>query len=261
MNELSGKLIEAIPAKRSDAKSNIIRSLKSLREMAGVTEDEMAHRIGISVETISEIERFDKIQTEHIKRYARALGANLRLNYLNATATGFQICLKDTSDNGAGDGNPPGHQRILPFFDEELLPKARDIVLSIHPQYSSLILAGEKTVELRRRFPVSCVAGTIAYIYSTMPVQALVGKVEISGVEKLPVCEIWSKYNTAAGSEQKNFDLYFAGLKEGAVLKLKNAQALSRLFYLPELKKRFGFEPPQSFVYARSDLIGALENE
>ena len=52
--------------------------------------------------------------------------------------------------------------------------------MSIRPKYSGRIMAGEKTVELRRRFPASAPKGTIAYIYSTSPERAMVGVADIA---------------------------------------------------------------------------------
>lgn len=49
-----------------------------------------------------------------------------------------------------------------------------DIFLSIHPQYANKILAGLKTIELRKRFPdLNGVKGRIL-IYATVPVQRFV---------------------------------------------------------------------------------------
>jgi predicted transcriptional regulator len=51
----------------------------------------------------------------------------------------------------------------------------RDLLVSLHPRHASNILSGEKTVELRRRFPERHMRGALALIYSTSPVQAIVG--------------------------------------------------------------------------------------
>jgi len=64
----------------------------------------------------------------------------------------------DTSDK---------NQLVFPLYGDVLLP------------YSDKILEGRKTVELRHRFPVSISKGTAAYIYSTSPVRALVGKFKL----------------------------------------------------------------------------------
>ena len=45
-----------------------------------------------------------------------------------------------------------------------------DLLVSLHPRHASNILSGEKTVELRRRFPEQHTRGALALIYSTKPV-------------------------------------------------------------------------------------------
>ena len=56
----------------------------------------------------------------------------------------------------------------------------RDLLISLHPRHASNILSGEKTVELRRRFPEQRTRGALALIYSTAPVQAVVGVAPLS---------------------------------------------------------------------------------
>ena len=127
----------------------------------------------------------------------------------------------------------------------------RDIVLSIRPQYSEKILDGRKTVELRRRFPVSPQKGTVVYIYSTTPVRALVGSAEIKTVAKLPLSDIWRHYGNDASIMRADFDAYFEGLREGVAIEFSNIKAWSRTLALSELRERFGFTPPRSFQYIK----------
>ena len=152
-------------------------------------------------------------------------------------------------------------QLLLPMFPDKTYIAQRDLVLSIKPQYSSLILEGRKTVELRRRFPIRVPKGTLAFIYSTTPAQEMVGMVQIKGVHMKPIADIWSEFSLMACVDKADFDHYFNGLHEGYVLQFENARSLNRKVGLQELRERFRFEPPQSFLYASSDLSGALSNE
>ena len=105
-------------------------------------------------------------------------------------------------------------QLVFPIFEEELFRPARDVVLSVRPQYSEKIIAGMKKVELRRRFPMSAPRGAMAYIYSTSPVRAMVGSAEIAAVQKMPISDIWEKLGKLAHIERDDFDEYFSGLKD-----------------------------------------------
>ena len=73
----------------------------------------------------------------------------------------------------------------------------RDILVSVRPIYASKILHGQKTVELRRKFPEVGATGALILIYSSSPVSAVVGCARIKHVLKLPVSRIWKEYGVA----------------------------------------------------------------
>ena len=125
-----------------------------------------------------------------------------------------------------------------------------DFVLSIKPEYATKIIAGQKTVELRRRFPTSTVTGALVYIYATVPIQAVIGWATIAEVQLLPVAKIWEKYRTVAHIENDDFKDYFGDLKEGCVLVLERPEALGSPISLAALKEKLKFVAPQSYCYA-----------
>lgn len=137
----------------------------------------------------------------------------------------------------------------------------RDVLISIRPEYVLKILGGEKTVELRRRFPLESACGALAWIYATSPVKAVVGRVDIVEVLKLPVEKIWSRFHVEACIAKTDFDRYFAGLSYGHVICLKNPTELHREFSNEELRDTFGFVPPQSFRYLDRNYSNLLSNE
>ena len=152
-------------------------------------------------------------------------------------------------------------QNYQPDIEDELSKPQRDVVLSIKPVYSEKILGGSKTVELRRRFPVSAPNGASAYIYSTSPVKAMVGIAAIGDILKLPTEKIWTEFGSTASVERDEFDQYFEGLNHGFALLFEEVKKFSRPLPLSELREKFGFEPPQSFLYAKQDLRKALQDE
>ena len=135
----------------------------------------------------------------------------------------------------------------------------RDVVLSIKPAYSDKILTGEKTVELRRRFPMAAPHGAIAYIYSTSPVKAMVGTASIRDVLRLPIEQIWTRFESTAVIERPLFDKYFEGLEDGYVIVFDDVKSFAQPLPLVELREKFRFKPPQSFRYVTPDLKRALE--
>jgi predicted transcriptional regulator len=137
----------------------------------------------------------------------------------------------------------------------------RDLLVSLHPHHALSILAGEKTVELRRRFPEQHTRGASALIYSTAPVQAIVGVARIKHVFKLPVSRIRKEYGAAACVSKAEIDAYFSGLREGYVILLEGAQQLKRQVTIEDLYRRFGIVPPQSYRYVTGACVALLSDE
>jgi predicted transcriptional regulator/DNA-binding XRE family transcriptional regulator len=252
-----GRVIDAEALPRAQGASLVGPELRRLRLLAGFTQEQIADRLDVQQAAISKIEKGGDIFLSTVQRYIEALGATLRLNAHFPADTPFSARLDGSFDFERGDDE----QLVLPLLTNETFKPQRDVVLSIKPVYSGEILAGRKTVELRRRFPVSAPSGTLAYIYSTSPVKAIVGTAAIRDVIRLPVEQIWAEFESAAFIEKSLFDKYFEGLDDGFALVFDDVKSFSRPLPLHELREKFGFEPPQSFLYAKRDLRKALQNE
>jgi predicted transcriptional regulator len=257
MPKLSGKIVEAIRVKNSDLGRVVGQSLKALRELAGLTQVELARRLEVGQAAISKIENRGDVQISSLKRYVEALGAALRIDAVFNSESLSTARFDGAFERSLNDDD----QLVFPIFGDEIFPPKRDVVLSVRPLYTDRIFEGKKTVELRRRFPVAAPRGTIAYIYSTSPVRAMIGSTEIENVTKMPVKDIWKNFGKMAQINKADFDDYFAGAEDGFALKISNARPFSRPINLTELRSRFGFEPPQSFLYATKLLRTALQNE
>ena len=253
------QVIAAVYDTDSDAGRVVGRSLKSLRESVGLTQKQMAERLCIGQAAVSKIEARGDVQISSLQKYVEALGAALRIEA--AFPTDGELASRLRTELSIDTLN--SHQLVLPIFGDDhcIVEEARDFVLSIRPQYSEKIMEGRKTVELRRRFPMSTSKGSIVYIYSTSPVRAMVGSAQISDVIKMPVAEIWKQYSDCAFIKKEDFDVYFSGVTEGYALEFSNVRPLPRPLKLNELRERFGFQPPQSFLYAKPDLRRALKDE
>lgn len=129
----------------------------------------------------------------------------------------------------------------------------RNVILSIKPQFATDIIAGHKTIELRRRFASEVVVGSVAFIYASSPVQCMVGYARIADVRYLSVATIWRYYRRQAAISRSAFESYFLGLKRGFAIELADARPLTANIPATVLRDRFGFRAPQSFRYATSD--------
>jgi len=125
----------------------------------------------------------------------------------------------------------------------------RDVLLSIRPEFATKILTGEKTVELRRRFPTEAVTGATAMIYSSSPIQSIVGYAQIEEVLELPINKIWNDFGKFACISKLHFFSYFKGLDLGYAIKLKEVVEFKIPFKAEYLREEFNFIPPQSFRY------------
>lgn len=225
--------------------------LRYIRELAGVTQVELAARMQMGQTALSHLEQRPDMLVSTMRNYLEALGASLRID----------ANLAKGQSRPAGLSSTQSDQTILPLLGDWPRRQGCDVVLSVKPQYSGKIVKGEKTVELRRRFPAHIGAGSLVIIYETSPTRAITGMAEIADVLTGSVSAIWKEYGREACIERRDFEDYFAGKKDGFAIKLRGARQLSRKLALEELRERFSFEPPQSFLYASPDLREALSRE
>ncbi len=255
---VEGKVFEARSRQSNLPDLHVGQRLRDIRKRAGLTQADLAKRLGIGQGALSKLEGRSDILMSTLRDYIEALGATLRVDayFSDPGAVISHFAEADYAFDPVDE-----NQFVFPLLEDVSFPKRRDVVFSIKPEYSQKIITGEKTVELRRRFPLSVPEGTVAMIYSTSPTRALTGLAEIGTVTQLTPAEIWQRYSAVACIERSDFDSYFAGVDKGFVIELKRARPLRRVLDLKELRERFGFEPPQSYLYASSIMREALKYE
>ena len=133
--------------------------------------------------------------------------------------------------------------------EKQGLDPDRMIVLSLKPRFAEAILAGVKTVELRRTEP-KIVVPTRALLYAASPVRALLGTCIITSVQPLDLVTLWQEHGSGSGLLYHEFQQYYEGVDIGTALTLIQPRAFSRRIPLQDLRaKPKGFRPPQSFAY------------
>lgn len=127
-------------------------------------------------------------------------------------------------------------------------------LLSIHPAYAERLLEGSKCVELRK----TRLAREIDYviIYSTSPVQKVVGYFSVAKVAIGLPKAIWSEYKHVAGIESRDFIQYYEGAKQAVAIEVEQMHKLSCPVPLSVLGA--GLKPPQSFQYLDISTIERL---
>ena len=123
------------------------------------------------------------------------------------------------------------------------------IVLSLKARFAEAILAGDKSVELRRTEPKIFVP-TRALLYATTPVRALLGTCIIAGVRSADPRMLWNEYGPCTGVSYPEFQQYFEGVAIGTALTLTHPKPLDPKIPLEVLRASpRGFRPPQSYAY------------
>lgn len=122
-----------------------------------------------------------------------------------------------------------------------------DAIISIYPAYADAILAGEKTVELRRRIP-DLSSGVRLWIYATLPTGAVVGFATVQNVARASPTDIWKKHGNRAGVDHASFKAYFNGAKEAVAILLAAARRVGPITIDQLREIRTSFHPPQVLV-------------
>lgn len=132
-------------------------------------------------------------------------------------------------------------------FQECLQPEGpRAVLLSVKPRFAELILSGVKKVEFRRIWAAQPVG--LAVIYSSSPVQRIVGIVGINGTFVASPSKVWAKCLTLGpGLQRKELMEYFAGKDEACGVLLGEVTLPPKPVPPKSLFK--GFRPPQSYRY------------
>ncbi|WP_052337179.1 ASCH domain-containing protein [Nocardioides alkalitolerans] len=130
----------------------------------------------------------------------------------------------------------------------------RVALFSIHPRYADAILAGTKTVEFRRQGLPDDVTHIV--IYSTAPVQRIVGMFEIDAIDKLTPARAWKKYGDVGAIEQTPFERYYTGAPNAYVIRVRNPLRFVAPVALADLDPTM--RPPQSYMYLTAPLLDRL---
>lgn len=139
-----------------------------------------------------------------------------------------------------------------------LPPGGRAIVLSIKPKYAELILAGTKTVELRRMWAAEQVG--IIVIYASSPVQHLVGMVKVQDIVQGAPSTLW-KHSSQRGGGLTKSELwdYFNGTKSGYAVLLEDVVRFDNMIDPKSVIENFS--APQSFRYMSAIEMRKLEQK
>jgi predicted transcriptional regulator len=138
--------------------------------------------------------------------------------------------------------------------------RSRVVLMSIKPEFWVSIAAGTKRFELRRR-PPRVETRTLVVVYASAPTKALVGTFRIGALHAGPVTEIWNRFGTHFGIDNKRYREYFSGLASAWAIEIAEPTTFPSVT-LSDLRLRVpGFRPPQSFMYWHRKHAAACRDE
>lgn len=135
-----------------------------------------------------------------------------------------------------------------------ILPGSKAVFLPIKPKFMDLILAGEKTVEYRKRPPQQPVS--LMVLYASSPVKKIVGIAEVLEVSCGKKEVIWQSTSLRGGISKKEYQQYFVDTDISCVLKIGKLFKLKQPISPGTIKR--GFHVPQSYTYIDSDFVNKI---
>lgn len=134
------------------------------------------------------------------------------------------------------------------------------ILLALKPRFAEAILAGTKTVELRRG-KAHAQPGSVGLLYASSPQRALVGVARIGIVESWAPSTIWRKWGSLSGMTKAEFSTYFAGASVATAIEIAATATFPLAVSLTELRNRSNaFVVPQSYRFVSPDESAAILN-
>jgi len=123
------------------------------------------------------------------------------------------------------------------------------LLLSIKPIYMDMILKGEKTVEIRRKFNSKWVNRKLI-LYSSSPVAALMGYASIDSVIEDTPEHIWNKFAKFIGGTRQEYMNYAKDAGKVYAIVLKEVSPFIDRITLDQIGKllRSEIKPPQSYL-------------
>jgi predicted transcriptional regulator len=119
------------------------------------------------------------------------------------------------------------------------------VLLPIQPQYATPILGGTKQVEFRKRPFRRDVTHVV--VYSSSPIQQVVGFFELLGIDEDSPEQLWRRYSRVGGITKMDYDRYYASTPRGVAIRVGRVHVLREP--LPLARVDPDLHPPQSYAY------------
>ncbi|MCB2205037.1 ASCH domain-containing protein [bacterium] len=134
------------------------------------------------------------------------------------------------------------------------------LLIPIKQKWVSMILSGCKTVEMRRVMPRRAREGSLAFIYATSPIQAIVGAFRIERLLYGNLDEIWRQVGEESCLTEPEYYRYYCGKDKAVAIAIGPTWTFSNPLALEDMQNRYNLYAPQSIIYLDSDTRRTLFN-
>ena len=124
------------------------------------------------------------------------------------------------------------------------------ILMSIKPEYVDKIFSGEKKYEYRKRMCKEKIDRII--VYSSFPIQKVVGELIIKRVLYDKKSKIWNKTNRYGGITKTKYDKYFENCNYAVAYEIEKAILYNKQKDLKDFNVKMA---PQSYVYITNKVV------
>ena len=128
------------------------------------------------------------------------------------------------------------------------------ILMSIKPEYVDKIFSGEKKYEYRKRLCKEKIDTII--VYSSFPIQKVVGELKIKQVLYNKKSIIWDKTNRYGGITKTKYDKYYENYDCAVAFEIEKAILYDKQKDLKDFNVRTA---PQSYVYITNKWVDPNE--
>ena len=120
------------------------------------------------------------------------------------------------------------------------------VLLSIRPEFSDAIWAGQKRFEFRRRI-FNTIEHAEAYVYTSAPISLVTGRFSIRDLVVGTPTQVWRLTNDVAGIDESRYFSYFDDRNIAFAIAIGEYEK----FEVPiDLTSHFGLKrPPQSYAF------------
>ncbi len=131
--------------------------------------------------------------------------------------------------------------------------ECRSALLAVKPSFACALVEGSKGFEFRRVWP-SFQPGDLVYVYSSAPVQAIVGSFVCGNIVQGRPEAVWRRLRVEGNIPRSIFRDYFRGSRVASAIEVTNPHAWITPLPLAAIRRRIPeFHPPRSYKFLASN--------